>query len=160
MLSKHSHYLCLSDLTSCISCHEDHFLLHNKSCIFKTKVPSRLQSDSTHTHTHTYTHTHRLTHTHTHTHTTRAQPHTHTPLHTHTHTHTPRTHTHTHTTLHTHTHTTWKKRPGHKSSLSLLCDTPVGQRSSFPGGVFTCQWFTSDLSQCLPLHLGQRNKAN
>ena len=47
MLSKHSHYLCLSDLTSCISCHEDHFLLHNKSCIFKTKVPSRLQSDST-----------------------------------------------------------------------------------------------------------------
>ena len=47
MLYKHSHYLCLSDLTSCISCHEDHFLLHNKSCIFKTKVPSRLQSDST-----------------------------------------------------------------------------------------------------------------
>src|SRR4029434_4080947 len=26
---------------------QDHFLLHNKSCIFKTKVPSRLQSDST-----------------------------------------------------------------------------------------------------------------
>src|SRR4029434_4703827 len=44
----HTHYLCLSDSPLPFSCHEDHFLFQNKSCIFlKTKVPSQLQSDST-----------------------------------------------------------------------------------------------------------------
>src|SRR4029434_10795424 len=80
MLYKHSHYLCLSDLPSCISCHEDHcftikVVFSKQKSLPGYNLPALMSVclsvclAVTHTHhlirqTHTHTHTHTAPHTH------------------------------------------------------------------------------------------------
>src|SRR4029434_7979534 len=69
MLYKHSHYLCLSDLPSCISCHEDHCFTIKVVFSKQKSLPGYNLTAHSHTHSHTHTLKHKLSHTHSHTHT-------------------------------------------------------------------------------------------